>query len=157
MQDKKIRVSLRTDIIDKANEQEQKLLGKGWFNHEITVRDLMGHVANGHPFGPQWSAGKRDKNHFIGTDLLVADMDKGVMTIDEAMASPFVRDNATVIYTTPRHTPEEHRFRIVFVLDRRICDADSYSALYSSLKREIPTDPQTGTGATFFTAAGTPK
>jgi len=150
MQDKKIRVSLRTDIIDKANEQEQKLLGKGWFNHEITVRDLMGHVANGHPFGPQWSAGKRDKNHFIGTDLLVADMDKGVMTIDEAMASPFVRDNATVIYTTPRHTPEEHRFRIVFVLDRRICDADSYSALYSSLKREIPTDPQTGTGATFF-------
>ena len=42
------------------------------------------------------------------------------LTIDEAMASPFVRDNATVIYTTPRHTPEEHRFRIVFVLDRRI-------------------------------------
>lgn len=150
MQDRTIRVALRTDIINKANDDEKKRLGNGWSNREITVQALIEHIAQGFPFGPQWSGGKRDNAHFIGTDLLIADIDKGKMTLEAAVEHPFVQSNATFIYTTPTHTPELHHFRIVFVLDRRICDSEVYSALYRSLLKELPTDPATGTGASLF-------
>ena len=150
MNNKKIKLSVRHDIVNKANEAEKLLLGKGWKNVEITVDELIDHIKQGFAYTHQFTGGHRTKDNFVLADILIADIDNDIdkdpdnyMTIEQALANPLVRDHSTFIHTTARHTPERHRFRIIFVLDRTIFNASAYEAMYRTLMGIIPTDPAT--------------
>jgi len=64
----------------------------------------------------------------------------GTMTIEDALDHPLVRHYAGLIYTTARHTPEQHRFRIVFVAPRTITDAGQMRAAARSLALRLAGD-----------------
>jgi hypothetical protein len=56
--------------------------------------------------------GYRDEDHCVpGFNLIVIDVDKG-STIQQAQG--LLKDYKWMMYTTKRHTDEEHRFRIIF-------------------------------------------
>ena len=149
MDNKKIRVSLRTDIKNKANEYQNTKLANGWTDSEITIAEFIQHIEKGHPFAHRFSGGRKDSSHFISADVLVADIDKNY-TLNEACNNDFVRKYASFIYTTPNHTEQAHRFRIVFTLNRRIFDADSYFCAEDALSDYVPLDPSTKSCAQCF-------
>lgn len=130
MTNRMLKVGIRTDMQDKAGEEDRKRTGLGWFNVEISVEDLVAHITQGYPVTHQFSGGRRKKENFLCTDVLFADIDHG-MTLEEALDDKFIKAHATFIYTTPSHTHDNHRFRIVFCLDRTLFDADGYEALYT--------------------------
>jgi hypothetical protein len=151
---RKIKIGVRDDIVDRADPSLLSKTGNGWSNVEYTIDQLISHIKKGHPVTHQFTDGKKKKDYFLRTDLLFADIDKG-MTIDEALDNDLIKNFASFIYTTPRHSPDAHRFRVIFVLDRTIFSSDAYEAMYRSLLTKIPTDPNTASSAQFFNGCTT--
>jgi hypothetical protein len=140
MNNKKINVSVRHDIVNKATEAQKLLLGSGWKDVEITVDDLIEHIKKGFAYTHKFIDGHRTRENFLNADVLIADIDDG-LTLEQAVDDPFIKQYATFIHTTPNHKPERHRFRIIFALDKRMFSADAYEAMYRTLMDIIPTDP----------------
>lgn len=147
-----IHVSLRDDIIDKASPEQMSRTGTGWTNTQLTVQDFIEHVVRGHPFAHQFFDGQKKKAFFQSASILVADIDDG-LTLEQALEHEIVKSFATFIYTTPNHTPEKNRFRIVFVLERRVFDPEHYEAMYADLMTHLPTDPKAKSCAQLFFGA----
>lgn len=148
-----------------------------------TVEDVLRHAKQGHAlnaglFGGQW----RCKANVIGSQLALLDIDNSdvvrdadgkpvkdedgkttkiyshQLTLDEAIAHPFIRQYAAFIYTTASHTADWPKFRIGFVLPELITDTDEYESLVRYLMELLPHDPSCkdasrvfygSTGATF--------
>lgn len=88
--------------------------------------------------------GIRRQSHVIkGVNLIVIDVD-GTATLDEAKA--VLQDYTYHIYTTKRHTPQEHRFRIVLPMSHTLkLSADEYTEFMKGVLQFLPfrTDEQT--------------
>lgn len=149
MTNRTLKVGIRTDMQNKAGEEDRKKTGSGWSNVEMLVEEFLSHVRQGYPFTHQFSGGRRKKENFLCTNVLIADIDEG-MRLEDALDNDFIKSHATVIYTTPSHSPDNHRFRIVFCLERTLFDGDGYEALYTSLLKYIPTDRNAKSCAQFF-------
>lgn len=88
--------------------------------------------------------GIRRTSHVIkGCNLIVIDVD-GTATLDEA--KEVLRDYTYHIYTTKRHTPQEHRFRIVMPMSHTLkLTAEEYVEFMKGVLQFLPfkTDEQT--------------
>jgi hypothetical protein len=144
---RKLRVSIHPDIVNKelANERLRVL---GWQNRELTIEELIESIKQGRPYCAQLN-GYRDAKHFIASDVASADVDHGP-TIEEAMQNPLVRDHAAFLYTTVRHQPKAHRYRVVFVLPRTITDATEMAALLRGIRLRVSGDPNSLDAARMF-------
>jgi len=149
MENRIVKVAIRHDMMDKAGELQRRLTGKGWENVQLPIKQLKNHIGNGFPFTHPVARGHRKTENFLGADILIADIDEG-LTFDEAKVHPFITSHATFLYTTPSHTDTNHRFRVIFVLERPVVDSKYYKALYTSLTQEIPTDPNIKSCAQLF-------
>jgi hypothetical protein len=47
----------------------------------------------------------------------------------------------TIFYTTPNHTPQRHRFRLVFAVGRTITQAEEMTAAMQSIALKLSGDP----------------
>lgn len=109
MNNKKINVSVRHDIVNKATDAQKLLLGSGWKDVEITVDDLIEHIKKGFAYTHKFIDGHRTRENFLNADVLIADIDDG-LTLDQAVDDPFIKQYATFIHTTPNHKPEPERW-----------------------------------------------
>ncbi len=149
MENKTFKLAIRTDIKDKISSEELKGSASGWSNVQLTLPELMDSISNGFPLTHQFINGYRKGSNFAGTNVLIADID-GTLPLERALADPFIKRHATLIYTTPSHSDTENRYRILFHLQREIYDGESYEALYTALMKRVPTDPATRSCAQFF-------
>ena len=97
--------------------------GMHWINHALA----LGKVGNGH---------RSEENILPGFDMVVIDVDKGdsVQQVRELL-----KDYKYLIYTTKRHTDEEHRFRIVMPINYRLeLDADEYKEFMTNVFSWLP-------------------
>ena len=152
MQDRTTKLSIKTDVINRNTPEMLTKTGSGWQNVTLSIAQLIDHIQSGFPITHQFAGGRRVKDNFLQTDLLIADIDEG-LSLEEAKAHPFIQQFATFIHTTSRHSPGHHRFRVVFVLERSVFDAESYEAMYESLMAILPTDPATKAASQFFFGA----
>lgn len=133
-----MKLSINDKIINK-NETQQRSQSKGFKPFDLTPEQLAEHVARGHAFSFQFAESYRKSENFLCSDIIAADIDDG-MTLEEAMNDSFILDNACLLYTTASHTPEEHRFRLIFQLPHTITDADQMRSLLRGLVRKFPAD-----------------
>src|SRR6185369_8873137 len=91
-----------------------------------------------HPYCAQVSR-YRDARHFLASDIVSVDIDHG-LSIPEALDNLIVRDHAAMLYTTVRHQPDAHRFRLVFVLPRTITDPHEMKATARALQLRLAGD-----------------
>ncbi|MBQ5946298.1 plasmid replication protein, CyRepA1 family [Massilia sp. ST3] len=107
-------------------------------NVEVTPAEFADYINKGYAFCAQHKKRKRNAN-FTGTNILTVDIDKG-MTTEHALADPFVQRYGTILYVTASHTPERHRFRIIFALERTITDAEEMRMAYQGIIRKFGGD-----------------
>ena len=108
-------------------------MGKHWINADIDLETLFNVVAvEGYPIAAQMKDGHRTSEHFVKTNIAMVDIDDG-LTIEQAEQHEFYKDYAAGWYTSPSHTEEAHRFRIVFVLERTITNEKDLRAIYTAL------------------------
>jgi hypothetical protein len=138
---KALKVAVNRRIINKIAKGDRKSFGvltRECENAEITLRELAAIVNDGHPFCAQHRDSRKNEN-FICADVLAVDIDDG-MSLSEALEHEFVKQYGGFIYTTPSHTTEHHRFRIVFQTERTITDPAEMTAAYQGLIRKFGGD-----------------
>ncbi|MBW4420981.1 MAG: PriCT-2 domain-containing protein [Myxacorys californica WJT36-NPBG1] len=142
---------------------------------EGTIEDAIAHIKQGHAIcagllNSQW----RSKSNFAGSNWVLAEIDnagllkddqgnlikdaagKGIktyehqLTLDEAIVHPFIQQFCTLIYTTPSHSQNWHRFRVIFRLPEFISDIDTYESIVQFLLDHLPHDPACKDGVRVF-------
>ncbi len=104
-------------------------------NHELTAIDLANRIYAGYPFTTwhkdNWrkTANYQCGQHF-GLDFDTEDKRSTLATLAK---DSFVAKYASMIYTTPSHTIEKPRARVVFLLDTPIMQAPNYSLAAQAL------------------------
>jgi hypothetical protein len=63
------------------------------------------------------------------------------LSIEEAIAHPFISQHAALIYTSASHKPDWHKFRLVFLLPELVKGSDTIEALVRYLMAHLPHDP----------------
>ncbi len=97
-------------------------------NLTLAPVEIANSIYRGYSF-TTWHDGRRSIEHFTCGQHIGVDLDTGDerSTFDALMAHEWVRMYASIIYTTPSHTPEAPRARVLFLLDKPIDSATGYS------------------------------
>ena len=110
-------------------------LGYGWQNIEAEWPDVFELITvDGYATSAELSSDRRAEETFVSRELIMVDVDSG-MTIQELLNNDFYNEHAAGFYTTPSHTDEAHRFRIMFRLATPITDATRLQKLNKMLLR----------------------
>jgi hypothetical protein len=77
-----------------------------------------------------WHNGRRKIENFIRSGFIAVDMDSGDKrsSFDSLLKHDFVRMYGSLMHTTPSHSDQSPRARVVFFLDEPITDAIGYQA-----------------------------
>lgn len=136
-----LKLAINRHIINKIESQSDprwEIFTAQCENVELTIAEFSDHINQGHAFCAQHKNRKKNAN-FIGTNIVTVDIDKD-MTVEQALADPFVRQYGTLLYTTPSHTPDQHRFRLIFMSDRIITDSEEMKLAYKGIIRKFGGD-----------------
>jgi len=157
----KFKLSTNKNIIDKPD----KPTAPGWMNSEFTPNELIQHIASGFAFSQGVIKSNKLNGHKPSASdieeawLVPVDVDndgkvyaggkyisrklsesEGYFSFDEAIRDPWLKEHALLIYTTPSHTEEQHRFRIVFLLEEPIKSAEEYTRISTALIDKFGSD-----------------
>jgi hypothetical protein len=126
-------------LLDKHNrpiyffEGKKVYIGFNWKNIEITYDELFKLITIvGLPIAPALTKdakGHKTDANFLSHSVAMVDIDSG-MTIEELLKDDFYNDFGSGYYTSPSHTEDAHRFRIIFVLETDITSANDMCLLY---------------------------
>lgn len=136
--EKPLRISVNSRLYNKNQYEDVDAFIHGWENAELTIPQLAEWVSGGSAYCAEMK-GSRNKNSFVASGILSADIDDG-MTWDEAKDDPLVKSYASLMYTTVNHTEEENKFRIIFALENPIEDAKAMNCALRSLSLRLKGD-----------------
>jgi hypothetical protein len=102
----------------------------GFDNLTLEPMEIADAIYRGFSF-TTWHTGRRALANFICGQHVAIDMDTEDerSTIDGLSAHPWVRMYASMVYTTPSHTEDKPRARVLFLLDEPIDDANAYGEI----------------------------
>lgn len=148
MKNRQLRFSVNADFYNK-NQLKQKAFSQGFVAVTDTVENLAEAINTGWAFSYEFLSGTRKAANFIATDILAVDIDYG-LTIKEALKNPIVKKYCSVLYTTPSHSLDHHRFRLIFVLPRTITDPNEVKSASIALARRLGGDLSATDAARIF-------
>lgn len=104
-------------------------------NDEIETLDIANKIYMGYPLTTWHKNNWRSNTNYqlgqhIGIDF---DTEDARSTLPVLAKDKFIQKYAALIYTTPSHTPEAPRARVLFLLDTPIHQAKNYTAAASAL------------------------
>jgi hypothetical protein len=135
---------------------------KGFTDTQSDLYQFMAYIRHGYAFCPALLGGKnRKKDNGVGYQLICLDVDNAIpkrdengkpikgeklyskqLTLDEAINHPFIQKHSCLIYTTPSHKQDWHKFRVVFLLPHQLGSKDRllYEQMIQLLLGIIPGD-----------------
>lgn len=75
----------------------------------------------------------RKNEDYQSASVVLLDLDDGRHRLDDLQQDPYLQRYAAFVYTTPSHSEEHHRLRIVFALETPITDPQQYKRLVQVL------------------------
>jgi hypothetical protein len=128
-------------------------LGKKWQNAEMSLEEMFEAVAGeGFAIAPELTEDEfrtRSERTFKSHQVVLVDVDKG-MTIEELQTNKFFLKYGSGYYTSPSHKEKHHKFRIIFVLEQPMTNADRLRKLYTGLIQIFGGDEACKDGARLF-------
>jgi hypothetical protein len=139
----RIDVMTSTALINKAPKQfNWNAFYKTFQRQTISPRELAIHVWRGYSFTPVWKDNRREGD-YVTAYHLAFDFDAG----DETSSLPYLMQPgsfawmfASFGYTTPSHTAEAPRARVVFALEYPIDNPQEYREVYQAVAWMISGD-----------------
>lgn len=160
----KINICLNRNIINKANMDDRKQkysFTHQWVRENYTPQQVFDSIAvKGYSFCNAVLKNMEDgyyhkiSSNWSGNQILALDFDNtdstgkkfvgsNYFSYDEATKEPYFLRHAAFIYTTPNHTFEHNRFRVVFFLSNVLKDQDKYKKAIQYLTKKFNADPAT--------------
>lgn len=136
---KKLKFSVNPELIDKVNPVDKRFMAEGFISVDETINELAQAVQDGWAFSYQFIDQKRKKENFLATDILVIDIDDH-WCISDALKDPINSNYCSLLYTTSGHSPDHHRFRLIFILPKTITNPEELRAATRSLAKRLNGD-----------------
>lgn len=133
----KITVSVNRRMINKPSKSDFARLNKYFELCETTVGNLIESIRSGYTHSFVFSDNKRSSSNFASADVVMLDFD-GTITITELLNHEWVKDYGAFVYTTPSHSAEQHRLRLVLILEDTVINGDVLQALMKGLVTILP-------------------
>ena len=141
--------SLNIDFLDRAIKSDLSEYENKFKNVSGSLQEMAEAIKDGEAFSYQYYNEERKTVNFLCSDFLVIDINDG-RTITQVLEHQLVRNFYSLLYTTVNHTPDKHRFRLIFVLPRTIKHVKELKAATKSLARRLGGDMTTTDGARMF-------
>jgi len=110
-----------------------KTFNSSFENHELQTDDLAAAIYAGQAYTTWHARHWRHSDNYICGQHIGLDFDHGDSTLEQLAADKFIARYGAMVYTTPSHTPEAPRARVVFLLDTPVMQAKNYTLAVSSL------------------------
>ena len=156
MTDPTYRIAVSTWALDHKlapGAPEWSAFNASFTNQSLNPFDFARAIYDGHPFTTWHANGWRTSANYVCGQHLGLDFDAGdqTSTLPALLSNPFIHRHANILYTTPSHTPEAPRARVVFLLDTPIMQATNYALAAAALLWLFGTaDRQCKDAARFF-------
>ncbi len=139
-----VELSISRNFFNKPPKTMKKANYKHFDNACFTLMQLVEHIEQGFPICVAKLNGTRNEANFVSSQVIFVDVDNG--SIEDMLAHPFVQAYAAYLYTTPSHTDENPRCRIVFILDCVVEDASIYKTSVVRVQNTLEVvEPDTST------------
>jgi len=125
--------SYNDKLINKNKFKDTYALANGWQPVTGTVEILLKAIKAGIAYSVWFKDGIRRTENFVGSNLVSIDID-GTNKIDAVTAHEFSQKHLTALYTTCSHNEIDHRFRLIFRLERAIESSDEYRNILRALQ-----------------------
>ncbi len=142
-------ISFNANLINKTPPKHAKSFVEGFEVYDVTLDEFIEVLTKGIGFSYVFDGGIRKAQNFQMSDCLCVDVDGG-LRLGDAEVHPFVKEFASFIYTTPSHTSDIHRFRIVFLLEQSIEDATELTFATRALAQMLGGDLSVSDPARLF-------
>jgi hypothetical protein len=167
---------INSNVVNKT--QDFAKLNSMFQNVELTAKELLDHVLEGHAFctcqlknNADGYCNRKNEN-FISSGVIALDIDNTkhildasgnnvkakvsvneYLTYNDIIKDDFIRKNASFVYTSFSHTAEWNRFRIVFILKNDITDPVKHKKIFKVLNTLFSGDDATSATAQVFFGA----
>lgn len=145
----KLKLSINDKLIDKEPPEHKRDLAQNFDEYDLTLDELAHSIGMGLAFSYRFSKGHRKSSNFICADFLCVDMD-GARTLEDTLSDPIVTKYCSLYYTTPSHSRDHHRFRLVFVTPRTLLKVEDAVYACRALSRRLDGDMSATDGARMF-------
>lgn len=142
-----IRCSVTDKVVGKAGRSEYVELTQRLRPVDMTVDQLIQHVAvNGYTIccaalkTDENGFAKRNGESFISAQIVGVDIDHNARPFDDLANDPYLNKYASFAYTTASHNEEHARYRIMFVLENPVTNAEEYKRLVTVLSTRFGGD-----------------
>ena len=127
----KYRIAINRMALDaklETGDPRWKQFTGGFVNQELAVIEIANAIYTGHAYCPWQQSQWRASDNFDCAQHIAVDLDTGDerSSFDYLLRLDLVQMYAGLIHTTPSHTPDRPRARVLFFLDRPICDPEAY-------------------------------
>ena len=135
------------------NKNEKDTFKLRWTEQQGTIKNLIDAIQNNHAFcpcfyheGDTFSNKDKSDNNIKSTHFIIFDMDAVRLTASDFYAVMMTTEiPPTIVYTTAnngkfksgKNESYNNRYRVVYVLDAPIYNADLYKEIHQTLKSEI--------------------
>ena len=155
---KGIWLNLSEAFLNKDNTTgRQSAYGSSFFPTGVYLSTLWSHICA----GKAWTVGcyqknQRRKEFFQSSQLVALDLDELAdlaLALPDLLADPDIADYATMVYPSPSCTPENPKYRVIFILETPVTDADAWERLQRGVLyhfRRLAPDPACKDAARLF-------
>lgn len=121
---------------------------RGYIDTEGTLNDVVSIIKKGYAINNGLFADKKQcRNNWVGSHWVILEVDNKVggvyhpqLSIQQALEHPFVQKHCGLIYTSPNHAENWHRFRMIFPLPEFCSDLTTYEKWVERVASELPHD-----------------
>lgn len=105
----------------------------------VSAVELAQHIQKGYAWMPSLLKPNtaRGKKNVQCTHCIALDIDEG-LSLAQAQTNELIRDYASLIITSASHSPEKHKYRVIFFLREAISEIASIEAVVRAAMRAVP-------------------
>jgi hypothetical protein len=144
----RVPLSFNRAIVDKNIGGNKLHFSEGWSPETVTLAELRDAIDAGFAFAPQFRDGRRLGVNFETSGFVAIDSD-GTLSLEQALADPFIQQHAALWYTSNGKDGLDH-FRVVFVTEIPIAKGEQYRAALLGLAKRFKTDDRVADSARCF-------
>jgi hypothetical protein len=132
----------------RCRNKERTPYAKDYEPAVLTIDGIKNIIKRGYSFTPALFAPEpeknsrayRDQKHWLQSELIVLDIDSGYKTVDDILHKANSVNGFLFAYTTPSHTPQNPRMRLIYHLDYIETDFTLYKRAVKALSKKLLTD-----------------
>ncbi len=132
-------LSISKSIINGQSTSDDRAFKKGFEPVSATLEEIADLLGSGYAIAPVYEKGIRHQNQFVSASFIAIDFD-GPVSPSDALNNSIVKQHASLFYLKDGTLPHHPRFKILFLLEQPILEANKLDLVTKILASSVGAD-----------------